>query len=92
MPEIYETRPQEVEVRKVTEDNLEEVELWCMGSIKGTMLPRKDRAIDIWNNFLDTGQRAEVGDYIILNRDKQYYEVVPNNVFDKLYRFVRVIK
>ena len=92
MPEIYETRPQEVEVRKVTEDNLEEVELWCMGSIKGTMLPRKDRVIDIWNTFLDTDQRAEMADYIIHNKEHNYYEVVPNKVFDKLYRFVRVVK
>lgn len=60
---MFRLRLPEVEARQLTVDNLEELEIWSGGQIKGTKLPRAERVIDI-----DTAvatQRANIGDWIV---------------------------
>lgn len=56
---IYRKKPQLVEAHQVTVGNLESVEAWSEGSIRGKCLPRLEREIKIGE------QRAEIGDWIV---------------------------
>jgi len=82
---MYTQKNTNVEARQVTADNLEEIELWCLGSIKGTMLPREQRAIDIWCQYADSEFRAEVGDYILHDKDYDLWSVMSKRLFNRLY-------
>jgi hypothetical protein len=82
---MYTQKNTNVEARQVTADNLEEIELWCMGSIKGIMLPRDERVIDIWCKDVDSDFRAQVGDYILHDKDYNLWSVMSKRLFTKLY-------
>lgn len=44
MPHFRHRKPT-VEARQLTVDNLDEIEAWCGGSIRGTKLPAEQRVI-----------------------------------------------
>lgn len=67
----YRKKPVVIEARELTVDNLEELEAWCKGSIKGTKLPREQRVIDI--QTLEGEMRAEIGNYIIKGVKGEFY-------------------
>jgi len=60
---IYRKKPSLVEARQVTVGNLESVEAWCGGSMRGILLPRSQRIIEVNNQGIE--QRAEVGDWVV---------------------------
>ena len=70
-----------LEAFQLREDNIEQLEKWCNGSIKGTKLHVSERCIDIQT---DSGeQRAEMGDWIIKG-PSDFYPCRPD-VFEVLY-------
>ncbi len=83
---MFRTRPEVVEAYILTEDNLEVLEKWCGGSIKGILLPRGRRVIDIQTRAGEC--RACIGDWIIKGKGEYYpcepgmfrrdYEEVPS--------------
>jgi hypothetical protein len=87
MADLYVNKPFEVEARELTEDNLEEIELWCGGSIKGTKLPRKDRIIELWDHTLDMENRASIGDFVVYCRELDMWKIYTKRSFHNLFRF-----
>lgn len=53
----------EVEARQVGTGNMQFIEEWCGGAIKGTKLPAKERVIEIQRDGEEI--RAGVGDWVI---------------------------
>lgn len=51
----------------LTEENLEAVEKWSGGAIKGTKLVRSARVIDVYDSYLGE-TRAAIGDYVVMTR------------------------
>lgn len=80
---IYKQMPALFESFQVTVENLEELEAWCQGSIKGTKLPRVDREIEIYSN--DSELRAAVGDYIVVNLATRIFSVYSDENFQKSF-------
>lgn len=68
---VFRKKPYQVEGRQVTIGNLESIEVWCNGAIKGTRLPRSERVIEV--NHQGIEQRAEIGEWIVKE---------PNGVFN----------
>lgn len=68
---FYRKKPVVVEARELTAANLEEVESWCGGSIKGIKLEREQRCIDI--QTLEGEMRAEIGCYVIKGVKGEFY-------------------
>ena len=69
----YKRKIEHVEAIQLTVNNLYEVEKWCGGQIKGTEIPIKERVIDIWSDELDDEMRAEMGDWIIKDDNKNVF-------------------
>ena len=59
---IYRTKPIVVEAFYLTKVNIEEVAIWCGGSVKGIALPKHWRCIDIQTKEGEIC--AEIGDVI----------------------------
>jgi len=78
---VYDRKIKYIEAMQVTPENLEIVEVWSNGSIKGTKLPREQRCIDIQTYFGE--QSANVGDWII--KESPYFLVYPEKLFNKLF-------
>ena len=81
----YRKRPVVVEARRLTLDNLEELEAWCGGAIKGLKLPVEERCIDI--QTLEGEMRADMGDWIIKGVKGEFYPCKPD-IFDMTYDLV----
>lgn len=60
---IYVKKQNQVAAVALTADNLEAVERWCGGSIKGIKRPIAERAIDIQTRRGE--ERASIGDFIV---------------------------
>lgn len=78
----YRKIPVVIEAVQITPDNLESVEAWCRGSIKGTKLPREERCIDI--QTLEGEMRADMGDWVIKGVAGEFYPCKPH-IFAKTY-------
>ena len=73
------------EIVKLTENNLEEVEIWTNGSIKGAYLSRDQRVIDIQNSKGEL--RVEIGDIILkIGND---FIVIQENVFKTIFEEIK---
>lgn len=82
---MYRTRYPEIEARQLSPDNLEQIEAWCGGSVKGILLPRKQRVIDIQTP--DGEMRADVGDYIVKDSKGGFYPCKPD-IFEATYDLI----
>ena len=67
---MYRTKPVVVEAFYVTVVNIEEVAIWCGGSIKGIALPKYARCIDIQTREGEIC--AEIGDVITKEMGEVY--------------------
>jgi hypothetical protein len=81
----FRKKPVVIEARQLTVDNLESVEEWCKGSIKGTALPREERVIDIYT--LEGEMRADIGDWVIKGIKGEFYPCKPD-IFEMTYEAV----
>lgn len=81
----YKKKPVVIEAQQLTEENLESLEIWCGGSIKGFKLPRWERVIDI--GTLEGEMRANIGDYIIKGIKGEFYPCKPD-IFSETYELV----
>lgn len=69
----------------LTEENLEAVEQWSGGAIKGTKLVRSARVIDVYDSYLGE-TRASIGDYVVAT---QFGAVaMPAELFNRTYEEV----
>ena len=82
---MYRKRPVVVEALQLLPDNVEVVERWCGGSIKGIMLPRSEFCIDI--QTLEGEMRANMGDWIICGVKGEFYPCKPD-IFAETYELV----
>lgn len=78
----YRKKPVVIEAHKLTPDNIEFLEPWCGGSIKGIRFPVNERCIDI--QTLEGEMRAEMGDYIIKGVKGEFYPCKPD-IFEMTY-------
>lgn len=78
----FRKKPVVIEARQLTVENIESVEAWCKGSIKGTALPREQQVIDIWT--LEGEMRADMGDWIIKGIKGEFYPCKPD-IFAETY-------
>lgn len=53
-----------IEAIRLTVDNLEEVEKFCKGKLKGTLLPPEQQVIEFYN-YLGVEDELEVGEYLV---------------------------
>ena len=81
----YRKKPIVIYAEQLTEKNLENLENWCGGSIKGTALPRNERVIDILT--LEGEMRARIGDWIICGVKGEFYPI-KNDIFLETYEKV----
>lgn len=81
----FRKRPVVIEAEQLTESNLERLEVWCGGSIKGTKLPISKRCIDI--QTLEGEMRANIGDWIIKGVKGEFYPCKPD-IFEATYERV----
>lgn len=72
----YRKKPVVIEAKQLTVFNLEELEQWCGGSIKGLRLPAKERVIHI--PTLEGEMEAKIGDYIIQGVKGEFYPCKPD--------------
>lgn len=78
----FTTRPISVEAYQLTTDNLDYIENWCNGQIKGTRLPLIDRVIAIYTE--DGEYQAAISDYIIKIGNGDFC-TCPAYVFNKIF-------
>ena len=78
----FRKKPVVIEARQLTVFNLEELEAWCKGSIKGTRLPAKERIIHI--ETLEGEMTANIGDWIIKGVKGEFYPCKPD-IFELTY-------
>lgn len=71
----FRKKPVVIEAQQLTVFNLEELEQWCGGSIKGLRLPANQRVIDI--QTLEGEMRAQIGDWIIKGVKGEFYPCKP---------------
>lgn len=71
----FRKKPVVIEAQQLTVFNLEELEHWCKGSIKGLRLPANQRVIDI--QTLEGEMRAQIGDWIIKGVKGEFYPCKP---------------
>jgi hypothetical protein len=77
-----------MEARLVTIDNLEEIERWVNGSIKGISLPREQRVIRWYDQNLEGGDmEARIGNYVV-KFHLQGFAVYDHNYFWKYFQEV----
>lgn len=81
----YRKKPVIIEAFQLTEKNLESLEAWCGGSIKGILLPKTEQVIDI--QTLEGEMRASIGDYIIKGIKGEFYPCKPD-IFEQTYEAV----
>ena len=81
----FRKKPVVIEAHQLTVDNMEFVEAWCRGSIKGIKLPVEDRCIDI--QTLEGEMRANIGDYVIKGIQGEFYPCKPD-IFEATYEAV----
>lgn len=81
----FRKKPVVIEAHQLTVDNMEFVEEWCGGSIKGIKLPVEDRCIDI--QTLEGEMRAGIGDYVIKGIQGEFYPCKPD-IFEATYEAV----
>lgn len=73
---MYRKKPVVIEAECLTHYNIERLEKWCGGSIKGIKLPPQNRCIDI--QTLEGEMRANMGDYIIKGIKGEFYPCKPD--------------
>jgi hypothetical protein len=81
----YRKKPVVVEAHQLSVENMEFIEEWCRGSIKGILLPIEQRCIDI--QTLEGEMRADIGDYIIKGIKGEFYPCKPD-IFVETYEEV----
>jgi hypothetical protein len=72
----FRKRPVVIDAYQLWPNNIETLEQWCGGSIKGTALPLERQCIDI--QTLEGEMRAEMGDWIIRGIKGEYYPCKPD--------------
>ena len=82
----YRKKPVVIEAFRLTRSNLEELERWSGGSIRGVQLPREEREIEI--HTLEGDMRARVGDWIIKGVQGEFYPCKPD-IFAATYELVK---
>ena len=83
--EIVLCRPRErvVTAARLKPENLEAVESWCRGSIKGIKLPRNKRCVDIQT---DEGEvRVEMGDWVVYDPATNSFQKLSETEFRQQY-------
>lgn len=83
----YRKKPVVIEAEKLSVTNIDRLEEWCRGSIKGTKLPKDMQVIDIQTN--EGEMRASMGDWIIKEpfsskSGRLFYPCKPD-IFEKTY-------
>lgn len=78
----FRKKPVTVEAYQLGTRNMEQLEEWCHGSIKGTKLPLNQRCIDI--ETLEGEMRANIGDWIIKGVKGEFYPCKPD-IFETTY-------
>lgn len=78
---------------QVTVDNIQEVELWCSGSIRGMLLPVEQRIVQLQSTVSGHEEDASIGNWIVrvghLN-NRMLYIVCTDEVFKRVFsRFDR---
>lgn len=81
----YRKKPVVIEAHKLTIDNMDFVENWCGGSIKGISLPIEERCIDI--QTLEGEMSAKIDDYVIKGVKGEFYPCKPD-IFEATYEKV----
>ena len=79
----FRKKPVVIEARQLTYLNINTLEQWCGGSIKGTKLPLGEQCIDI--QTLEGEIRASMGDWIIQGINGEFYPCKPD-IFEATYR------
>jgi hypothetical protein len=82
----YRKKPVIIEAFQLKPNNLEELEQWCGGSIKGIKLPKEQQCIDI--QTLEGEMRADINDYIIKGIKGEFYPCKPD-IFEATYEKVK---
>lgn len=72
----FRKKPVVIEAVQLTVENLEVVEAWCNGSIKGLKLPREQQRIDI--QTLEGEMSATIGDFVIRGVKGEFYPCKPD--------------
>ena len=75
-----------IEAERLSVENIERLESWCNGSIKGISLPRHKQVIDI--QTLEGEMRAYIGDWIIKGIAGEFYPRQPD-IFKQTYEEVK---
>jgi hypothetical protein len=81
----FRKKPVIIEARQFTLEaatSMFEIEDWCHGSVKGTMLDPADRALYI--NTLEGEMEATIGDWIIQGVKGEFYPCKPD-IFELTY-------
>ncbi|MBU0978090.1 MAG: hypothetical protein KKD18_06750 [Nanoarchaeota archaeon] len=81
----FRKKPVVIEAKRLSISNMEEIEEWCHGSIKGTSLPIQERVIDI--QTLEGEMRAGIGDWIICGIKGEFYPC-KLDIFEATYESV----
>lgn len=81
----YRKKPLVIEAKLLTAENMEPLEDWCRGSIKGILLPVHKRVLEI--QTLEGEMRAQIGDWIIKGVNGEFYPCKPD-IFEKTYEEV----
>lgn len=86
MPYKFRKKPVVIEADRLTPDNINELEVWCGGSIKGTRLHILQRCIDV--QTLEGEMRANMGDWIVKGVEGEFYPV-KDSIFTSTYEEVK---
>ena len=78
----YRNKPVIIEAEQLLVHNINKLEIWCGGSIKGMRLLPSERCIDIQTPEGEC--RAEIGDFIIKGIKGEFYSCKPD-FFKKTY-------
>ncbi len=81
----FRKKPVVIEAQQLTVDNMNNLEAWCNGQIKGVKLPPEKRVIDI--ETLEGEMRADIGDWIIRGIKGEFYPCKPD-IFEMTYELV----
>ena len=82
---LFRKKPLIIQACQLTPNNLEEVELWCHGSLRGIKLARKDWELEIFT--LEGNLRANIGDWIIKGVEGEFYPCKAS-IFETTYEEV----
>lgn len=81
----FQKKPVVIEARQLRVDNMESIEAWCHGSIKGMRLPPEERIIHI--QTLEGEMTARINDWIIKGINGEFYPCKPD-IFERSYERV----